>query len=656
MKKKITLTSSFLLSAGLMMAQSFTVDGINYNVLEGDGNRVEVGENPELIGKITIPSTVTDPADGGQTYTVTKIGSKAFYKYRGSAVEAVILPETIDTIAELAFNYCNELTELNIPASVKFFDCNNFSNSPKFATITVDSENPFFIAEAGVLFNKDKSVLLKYPSANIATEFTTPDATTTIGETAIKYATNLKTLNLGSAVDSIAENALQGSKSIETVNFADDSKLAYIGAYSFDELNISSLTIPSTVKFIGQNAFRKCASLETVNFPANCADITFEANVFGPAGEMDACLWLNNQEDGVVYANDIVLEYKGDLPADGAITVKEGTKVLVESCFSQQKMTSVTLPSTLTTIGKSAFHNCSALESVTIPASVKSIGEGAFNLNKANTAYVVEEGNSNYSSLDGVLYDINKTVLINYPVASATKSVVIASTVDSIAPKAFYKATKLSNVTIPESATKIGSDAFAYSSIVDITVPSSVTSLGGSEFSGCDSLRTATINSSYVSESMFNGCDSLKAVTLGSGVETILKYGFGNCKKLETIKSYAVVAPVATNGKWDNSFNNVPTTVVVTVPEGSLASYEASASWSLFVLQESESTSVEQLETTIPFEQYGNEIIFAQAEQFAVYNITGACVFNGVAQSYTLEQKAVYIIVTSNGSYKVIGR
>jgi hypothetical protein len=147
------------------------------------------------------------------------------------------------------------------------------------------------------------------------------------------------------------------------------------------------------------------------------------------------------------------------------------------------------IPNSVTSIGNSAFSSCTSLTSIVIPNSVTSIGDYAFSSCSSLTSINVNDDNSNYSSLDGVLYDKDKTTLINYPCAKLDNVFAIPNSVTSIGNSAFSSCTSLTSIVIPNSVTSIGDYAFYNcSSLTSIVIPNSVTSIGDYAFSYCSSL------------------------------------------------------------------------------------------------------------------------------------------------------------------------
>ena len=165
-------------------------------------------------------------------------------------------------------------------------------------------------------------------------------------------------------------------------------------------------------------------------------------------------------------------------------------------------LTSLTIPSSVTSIGNEAFHGCCGLTSLVIPSGVTSIGDEAFH------------GCCGLTSL------------------------VIPSGVTSIGDEAFYGCSGLINLTIPSSVTRIGWSAFeGCSGLTSLVIPSGVTSIGDEAFYGCSGLTSLVIPSSVTSidRSAFSGCSSLTSLTIPSSVTSIGNYAFEGCSGLTSL-------------------------------------------------------------------------------------------------------------------------
>ena len=168
-------------------------------------------------------------------------------------------------------------------------------------------------------------------------------------------------------------------------------------------------------------------------------------------------------------------------------------------------------------IAGTAFNYLSKLKSVTIPASVIDMGDSQFYYCESLERIDVNSYNSYYSSVNGVLFDKNKTALLRYPENKAGTSYTIPSTVKTISDYAFAKCQKLKSVSIPNSVTTIGKNAFySFKNLTSITIPDSVTNIGSSAFDGCEGLKTVSLPQSvrYIDTNAFAYCKNLTSVTI----------------------------------------------------------------------------------------------------------------------------------------------
>ena len=221
------------------------------------------------------------------------------------------------------------------------------------------------------------------------------------------------------------------------------------------------------------------------------------------------------------------------------VVIKEGVTSIGDYAFSSYSfLTNVSLSDTLTSIGESAFSSCGHISSITIGKGVSSIGLGAFSRCTSLQSFTVKAGNTHFSEAGGVLYDLNKTVIISYPLAIDNDQFEIPSGVTSIGDYAFYFNKKLKSITLPDSITTIGDFAFGSSGITTIFLPNHVSSIGESAFRSCGSLDNVTIPTSVrsIGDHCFASCSSLMNLTILNGVTSIDDMAFSSCTSLTHVK------------------------------------------------------------------------------------------------------------------------
>jgi len=300
-----------------------------------------------------------------------------------------------------------------------------------------------------------------------------------------------------------------------------------IGAWAFSDCTgLTSVTIPNSVTSIGRAAFYCCTGLTSVTIPNSVTTIGYYA--------FEYCYGLTS----VTIPNSVTSI------GDGAF-------------YCCRSLTSLTIPNSVTSIGNFAFFCCTGLTSVTIPNSVTSIGDGAFSGCSCLTSINVASDNSNYCSVDGVLFNKDKTTLIQYPGA------------------------KQGAYTIPNSVTSIGDWAFYYcSGLTSVTIPNSVTSIGNSAFSGCSGLQSIKIPNSVTSIGAwaFSDCTGLTSVTIPNSVTSIGNGAFAYCSGLTSVTCFATTPPQLDSDVFEVVDESIP----LYVPAGSIIAYQSADVWKDF--------------------------------------------------------------------------
>ncbi len=211
---------------------------------------------------------------------------------------------------------------------------------------------------------------------------------------------------------------------------------------------ITEIKIQNGVTYISNYAFFSCSEVQKVTIADSVKTIGVYA--FGD------CLELKNVNLG-----------------NGVTNISESA---FESCMS---LASITIPTSVQVIDDWAFFCCFSLTTVNIPSSVRDFGTGVFAFCESMTSITVDSSNKYYSSVDGVLFDKNKTVLIQYPLNKAGKTYTVPNTVEEIDCAAFAAAGNLESIVLQSGVFAIYADAFAYMpNLKTVTIPNTVIYIG----------------------------------------------------------------------------------------------------------------------------------------------------------------------------------
>ncbi len=199
-----------------------------------------------------------------------------------------------------------------------------------------------------------------------------------------------------------------------------------------------------------------------------------------------------------------------------SVVIEEGITALGTRFLENNNyLESITIPESVTFIDKAVISNCSAISSVSIPSNVSQIVqipfEKCFNLSQIN----VSSANTDYSSVDGVLFNKSKTELVQYPLGKTDGSYTVPDTVSEIKTYAFMYCENLKSVVFPSGLKTIGTSAFDHSGLTDVEIPESMTRIYSGSFSHT-SLTDVILpeNISSVEAYAFFGCSNLNSVTI----------------------------------------------------------------------------------------------------------------------------------------------
>ena len=286
---------------------------------------------------------------------------------------------------------------------------------------------------------------------------------TSIGGSAFSHCSSLNSVTIPNSVISIGYDAFSYCSSLTSITIPNSVTLIDDEAFASCS-SLASVAIGNSVTEIGGTAFSNCSSLTSVTIGTNVTSI-------GSSVFVD-CLSLTSVQWNVKKCREFQSSH--DQPFYGSF-----------------KITSFIFGDSVERIPAYLCYEMSRLTSITIPNSVTEIGERAFSYSSL-TSIEVDENNLNYASISGVLYDKNIAILI--ACTGGKTEVSIPNSVTSIGDYAFYYCSNLTSIAIPNSVTSIGNRAFYNcSSLTSITIPNSVISIGSSAFYGCQSLTSITV-------------------------------------------------------------------------------------------------------------------------------------------------------------------
>lgn len=474
-------------------------------------------------GVIDIPDTVTS---SGQHYTVTAIGDSAFNpSHTITNVSSVFIPATVTSIGRFAFRCCKFL------ATVTFAEGSQLKSIGVSAFSGTDSAHPRF-----------KEIQIPY------------------------------------SVETISTNAFHNCQDLESITLPASLKTIEVGAFSGCR-NLSEVKLPASLKTIQSSVFADCSSLETVFYDDSLEQWSQINTSNGFLGDSSPSLVTDD------YTAQFIPVMDDAYPPPKTVTITKYTG----------KESTVILPSTInswhvTKIGEDAFQDNTTITSVTIPANVTEIGSNAFagctNLTSVN--YEGDWSNLTIQSGNPAVQDAANEQLFDFKFTPDNTAVIVTryngTAADVTIPSrykgipvtmidhaAFFNSV-VTSVTIPDSVTSIGDNAFGFcSQLTNISIPNSVTYIGFSAFAHCTSLKSITLPSSLssISEALFSGCSQLTTIHIPDSVPSIQSYAFYHCRNLETIRIPVSVTLIETD-----AFAGCPSSMTVTY-SGSKTQWDA---------------------------------------------------------------------------------
>ena len=497
--------------------------------------------------------------------SVTTIGAYAFSQ---SGLTEVILPPSVTSIGTLAFGDCDNLEYVYLPASVISIEGNAFTGASIW-TIEVDQENPVYDSRGGcnAIIQTDINKLITGCKNTVI-----PDDVLSIGVSAFENATGLTTINLPSSVESIGEYAFANCSGLTTI-YAERPLPPTIYGNTFLNMVHSNVTVNVLCGALSDYKNAEIWSGLSFNYVDPCNIVFADANV------KDICVdpatgWDANGDGELSFAeaaavttlnpsgesNSSVFKGNTNITSFNELQYFTGlTNIGTYSFMNCSNLTSIILPSTVTTLGIGVLRGCSRLVSVTLPESLSEIGSAMFQL------------------------------------CSALTQIDIPGSVTQIKGLAFSGCTNLNSIVVPASVTNVLYNAFNNCLSLESIVVESDNTVYDSR-NGCNAIIKTATNELVIGcdnteipddvvtigANAFYGRSQMTSITLPASVTNIGNQAFYSCIGLMEMHVMGSTPPALGTDVFNGSPTGVSSTIPVYVPCESIEAYQAATGWRNF--------------------------------------------------------------------------
>ena len=508
------------------------------------GNNIKVIEQYAFSGtkalkSVTIPGSLEklgtgvfyqsgiDAVSFEEGFSLDKIPENTFAE---TNLKSVIIPDCVTTLGHNAFShnrnlksvdlgagedlmimsnvfYNTGLTSVYIGKNVRFIGEYSFMDLDDLTAFEIDPDNPYYTAEDGVIYNKNKTKLIAVPSGKTGSfviskdievigfgafensklsEITIEDgsALVTLGYRAFYGAKNITHFTVPKSVVSIDYYAFAECDKLVTVEFEEGSRISgvYEGAF-FGCRSLKNITLPDTVVEISDYAFYACESLDTLPLSENTGVLGIYSNAFAYTGisELDLPEALYDIGDYAFRA----------IPIKELVIEPEDVRILE--------------------IGLGAFADCDRLESVTLPFTGRTMDDPE----RCWFGFIFGSGYQDYDP-EFVPESVKNITITHQKVYNVPNNIGI--------DRSFYRLEHVETVTLPEDTYFIGPETFiGFKSLKSFDIPYTITDISDAVFYDCYSLKEMYLpdNVERVGVSAFAYCISLKEVHLNEGLKII---------------------------------------------------------------------------------------------------------------------------------------
>lgn len=336
---------------------------------------------------------------------------------------------------------------------------------------------------------------------------------TAIGDGACKARINLTKVFIPRSITSIGNEAFRGCSALPEIYVP--REVEKIGDSCFrDCVSLKKLTIEENIE-IGERAFENCGSLTEIHLPDDLTEIY--------NGVFNSCRKLKRIK---LPASLIALGDSAFASCDALeeIVIPPNATRIDDQVFSGcTSLKNVMLSDSISRIGKNVFKDCVSLESINIPHSVRKIDTGCFRGCTSLKEIVIDRKNRYFKSMNGIMFNKNKSTLICYPTCIEGEVYEIPDSVQVIEDWAFADAKNVKKVIIPDSVERIGEGAFFHcENLEEIVIPYSVDTIQDTAFRGCENLKHVYIAATSFKDlgwGLFYGCKDVVVHCVSQEVE-----------------------------------------------------------------------------------------------------------------------------------------
>lgn len=565
---------------------------------------------------LTIPTKVLDGYRNEvaehhvpDSYKVTlkdKVATIENHAFDNTVIESIDIPKNLSTIGDSAFYGCSKLTDvsplLNVISLGKgafegcsklksielysveeikertFFDCisletvkigiasviadDAFYKCKAITYFTASAANQIYESQDGILYNKDKTELLKFPPSR-ESDYTFLSSVTSVNPKAFEFFQS--------------ESSLTSLKETPPALTEGDNLFAYVSGRN------AVVFVPEAV----MNTYRIAWGTQNCDYkPLESGQCTVDGITYEYHSDGTATVLSSVPK----YSGDIIIPKTFRNAGGQAYTV---TELGLSAFFKCTELTSVSLPETLEKIGPTCFSGCTALTTITIPENVSSVSFSAFMNCTGLEALYFKPYRSVPSTGSKYFLGVPEDLLIYVPSVLLDEYKTRWGEMTNIQPESIeynglYYIVDANNLNA--SVVQHPAGAGGYDPLVNIVVPEKINVYDGSftveiigknAFYGCEEIKTVSLPNTIVSldEYAFAYCKALTTITIPENVESIGDWAFYDCRSLESITSKATTPPVC---GYYYCFGRVNKDIPLYVPYGSGDAYGNAPEWEDF--------------------------------------------------------------------------